>query len=107
MRNQRTSAGTAAGSAEIGSPEALGTASTSLNIADSAGSAAYPGTLTKSPPILSKDAWDAVDARMRGLVRLERMLKSGGEGGDAGGVADDKTRRIFGDALKDGYVLCQ
>lgn len=78
-------------------------------------------------PGLSKDAWDAIESRMRGLVRLEKIWRNGGGGGassfaggagaggaatasagsSAGGIAEERERRVFGEALKDGYVLCQ
>ena len=67
---------------------------------------------------LSRQAWEQVESRIGSLARLERMWgRSGGGGssstlGTAGGGAgaganEDRERRIFGDALKDGYVLCQ
>lgn len=46
---------------------------------------------------------EEIDSRMGSLVRLERtwstnVMTANGE---------EKERRYFGDALKDGYVLCQ
>ncbi|KAF8524190.1 hypothetical protein JB92DRAFT_2881468 [Gautieria morchelliformis] len=94
-----SSSGTAAGNTETEGPPGTRTTGTA-------------GTLAKPPLALSKDARDAVEGRMRSLARLERIWRSaggtGGEGsGGAGGLTDDKERRAFGDALKDGYVLCQ
>ena len=103
MVYRRTSATT--GSAGIGatskSRDNPGTTSTSL-----AGPAAATGTPTKPKPTLSNDAWEAVDARIQGLVRPDRIWKRGGESGGAGGVTEEEIKNLR-DALKDGYVLCQ
>lgn len=66
--------------------------------------------------------WEEVEMRMRGLARLERVWgKSGGGMGSSsqlssiGGMSssglsasgEERERRLFTEALRDGYVLCQ
>ncbi|KAG5641912.1 hypothetical protein DXG03_003979 [Asterophora parasitica] len=63
--------------------------------------------------------WEQVEVRMRALARAERVWgKSGGISGSSssnlkpGGSgislsAEERERRLFGDALRDGFVLCQ
>ena len=75
--------------------------------------------------------WEEVEARLRALARLERIWGRSGAlgsgagagstsqvnvvglglgGGSGGGVAsggEEKERRLFAEALRDGYVLCQ
>ncbi|KAI0708843.1 Pkinase-domain-containing protein [Cerioporus squamosus] len=63
--------------------------------------------------------WEEVEARLRALARLERIwARSGAMGstsqvnvaGLGNGVAsgsEEKERRLFAEALRDGYVLCQ
>lgn len=62
----------------------------------------------------SKD-WEEVEIRMRALSRSERVwAKSGGPGSPTNGTSsglsnsgEERERRLFGEALRDGYVLCQ
>jgi hypothetical protein len=64
-----------------------------------------------------------VEVRIRCLARLERMFGKSGEigGGSASTLnamsgtspsgfsagSEERERRLFGEALRDGYVLCQ
>lgn len=71
---------------------------------------------------------EEIELRLRALARLERIWKRGGATnttgvsntpgsvvtgfgvlgpGGASSVGEDRERRLFSDALKDGYVLCQ
>lgn len=71
---------------------------------------------------------EEIELKLRALARLERIWrKSGGTSaagvsntsggvvtgfgvlgaGSASTAGEDKARRLFSDALKDGYVLCQ
>ena len=69
---------------------------------------------------------EEIELRLRALARLERIWKRGGgtnavsstsggvvtgfgvlSPGGASSVGEDRERRLFSDALKDGYVLCQ
>ncbi|GLB41928.1 putative STE STE11 cdc15 protein kinase [Lyophyllum shimeji] len=81
--------------------------------------------IIKIPPHMSRTEsglkdWEEVEVRTRALVRAERIW--GKAGGIAGGSssnlnspgasgmsasAEERERRLFGDALRDGYVLCQ
>ncbi|TFY59959.1 hypothetical protein EVJ58_g5448 [Rhodofomes roseus] len=66
--------------------------------------------------------WEEVEVRMRGLARLERVWGRSGAGmgsssqlSSAGGLStsglsasgEERERRLFTEALRDGYVLCQ
>lgn len=52
--------------------------------------------------------WDEVEVRMRVLVRLERVWgRSAHSSPGASTSGEDRERKIFVDALRDGYVLCQ
>ncbi|CCM01816.1 uncharacterized protein FIBRA_03884 [Fibroporia radiculosa] len=78
-----------------------------------------PSQLNKSS--LQPREWEEVEVRMRGLARLERVWGKSGAGMgsssqlssvgvtssglSAGG--EEREKRFFGDALRDGYVLCQ
>ncbi|KAI1793538.1 Pkinase-domain-containing protein [Ganoderma leucocontextum] len=76
-----------------------------------------PSQLNKST--LDPKEWEEVQVRLRPLGRLERIwTRSGAMGsttqvnlvGQGNGVAsgsEEKERRLFAEALRDGYVLCQ
>ncbi|KAJ7446686.1 Pkinase-domain-containing protein [Mycena latifolia] len=61
--------------------------------------------------------WDEVEVRVRALARLERIWGKSGIGsssnltlGTPAGVSvggEERERRLFTEALKDGFVLCQ
>ncbi|KAJ7504345.1 STE/STE11/cdc15 protein kinase [Mycena galericulata] len=62
--------------------------------------------------------WEEVEVRVRGLARLERIWGRSGVGGSSsnltvgapGGVnvgGEERERRLFTEALRDGFVLCQ
>ncbi|KAJ6581497.1 hypothetical protein B0H19DRAFT_927936 [Mycena capillaripes] len=62
--------------------------------------------------------WEEVEMRVRALARLERIWGRSGIGGSSsnitlgtpGGVSvggEDRERRLFTEALRDGFVLCQ
>ncbi|KAF9075358.1 hypothetical protein BDP27DRAFT_1315932 [Rhodocollybia butyracea] len=67
-----------------------------------------------------KRDWDGVEVRMRALVRLERIWGKSGSGGASGSnlnvnalsssglsaSGEEREKRLFGEALRDGYVLC-
>ncbi|KAG6821432.1 hypothetical protein H0H93_010156 [Arthromyces matolae] len=79
----------------------------------------------KIPPHMNKTEsgmrdWDEVEVRTRALSRAERIwgkskVATGGSssnlgtsGGSNMGInGDERERRLFADALRDGYVLCQ
>ncbi|KZT09938.1 uncharacterized protein LAESUDRAFT_756159 [Laetiporus sulphureus 93-53] len=84
--------------------------------------------MLKPPSQVNKSAlqpreWEEVEVRLRGLARLERVWGKSGvvgmgsssqlgtigaassNGVSAGG--EERERRLFGEALRDGYVLCQ
>ncbi|KAF8630155.1 hypothetical protein AX15_003105 [Amanita polypyramis BW_CC] len=75
--------------------------------------------MIRRPPHMSKTEsgmreWEEVERRMRALTRLERVWgKSGttGQGSPTGSIlspsGEERERRLFGEALKDGFVLCQ
>ena len=71
---------------------------------------------------------EEVELRLRALARLERIWGKGGSAnvngvsntsggavtgfgglspGGVSSVGEDRERRLFSEALKDGYVLCQ
>nr|GAT45690.1 predicted protein [Mycena chlorophos] len=59
--------------------------------------------------------WQEVEVRMRALTRMERVLVWGKTEGGAGprpasgigGAGEEYEQRLFTEALKDGFVLCQ
>ncbi|KAJ7483233.1 hypothetical protein FB451DRAFT_949623, partial [Mycena latifolia] len=61
--------------------------------------------------------WDEVEVRVRALARLERIWGKSGIGsssnltlGTPAGVSvggEERERRLFAEALRDGFVLCQ
>lgn len=64
--------------------------------------------------------WEEVEVRMRALARLERIWSKSGNSGFSNNVStaalsssglsasgEERERRLFSDALRDGYVLCQ
>ena len=75
--------------------------------------------MIKRPPYMSKTEsgmrdWEEVERRVGALARLERVWgKSGdiGQGSPAGSIlntsGEERERRLFGEALRDGFVLCQ
>ncbi|KAI0794041.1 Pkinase-domain-containing protein [Fomes fomentarius] len=76
-----------------------------------------PPSQVKQSSLDPKD-WEEVEVRLRPLARLERIwTRSGAMGsttqvnvvGLGNGVASggEKERRLFAEALRDGYVLCQ
>ncbi|KAF8634550.1 hypothetical protein AX17_004140 [Amanita inopinata Kibby_2008] len=81
--------------------------------------------MIRPPPHMSKTEWgikdwEEVERRMRALLRLERVWgKSGAIGtasssnisasgpGSLSSAGEERERRLFGEALRDGFVLCQ
>ena len=80
--------------------------------------------MLKPPSQISKSGldpkdWEEVEVRLRALARLERIWGRSGAiasssqvnvAGLGNGVAsgsEEKERRLFGEALRDGFVLCQ
>ncbi|QRV88801.1 cytokinesis protein sepH [Ceratobasidium sp. AG-Ba] len=67
--------------------------------------------LSRQPPHIKSKDWEEVELRMRPLVRAERVWGpsgapvSGSQLGSPG--SGSRERRVFGDALRDGVVLCQ
>ena len=57
--------------------------------------------------------WGEVEVRTRALARLERIWSKNGSNGASGSTnistasGEERERRLFGDTLRDGYVLCQ
>ncbi|KAJ6591534.1 Pkinase-domain-containing protein [Mycena vulgaris] len=62
--------------------------------------------------------WEEVEVRVRALARLERIWGKSGIGGSSSNVTvgtpagvsvsgEDRERRLFTEALRDGFVLCQ
>ena len=52
--------------------------------------------------------WEEVELRMRALVRLERVWgRSAHNSPGTSSSGEERERKIFVDALRDGYVLCQ
>ncbi|EIN05999.1 hypothetical protein PUNSTDRAFT_136796 [Punctularia strigosozonata HHB-11173 SS5] len=73
-----------------------------------------PAQLRKSG--ISDREWEEVEVRLRQLARLERIWGKSGAGasqtnlaagGGFGAAGEDRERRLFAEALRDGYVLCQ
>lgn len=78
--------------------------------------------LRKAPPHVAQKEWAEVEVRLQPLVRLERVWgKSGGAGASSSQVAvgggtgsnvlnsagEERERKLFCEALRDGVVLCQ
>jgi hypothetical protein len=81
--------------------------------------------MIRPPPHMNNksEAWAEVERRMQPLVRLERiwgmsstiasasslnLANSGsGSGGLGSGGGEERERRVFCEALRDGFVLCQ
>ncbi|KAJ6610201.1 hypothetical protein B0H10DRAFT_2225214 [Mycena sp. CBHHK59/15] len=79
--------------------------------------------VVKPPPHMSRTEagqkdWEEVEVRVRALARLERIRGKSGIGGSSsnltlGGAAgassngEERERRLFCEALRDGFVLCQ
>ncbi|CAE6452233.1 unnamed protein product [Rhizoctonia solani] len=70
--------------------------------------------LSRQPPQIKDKDWIEVEMRLRPLVRAERVWAPSGAGPVAGGQISspssrgaERERRVFGDALRDGVVLCQ
>jgi hypothetical protein len=57
----------------------------------------------------SDQDWEEIEVRMRNLVRLERIWGKGGlaAASASGSNGEERERRAFCEALRDGYVLCQ
>lgn len=56
--------------------------------------------------------WEEVEVRVRALARLERIWGKSGIGGSSsnlslGATGKERERRLFTEALRDGFVLCQ
>ncbi|KAJ7623201.1 STE/STE11/cdc15 protein kinase [Roridomyces roridus] len=62
--------------------------------------------------------WEEVEVRVRALARLERIWGKSGGGGSSSNItvgtpsginvgAEERERRLFTEALRDGFVLCQ
>ncbi|KAF7982548.1 hypothetical protein HWV62_27520 [Athelia sp. TMB] len=73
--------------------------------------------LRRAPPGVGAGAWAEVEARLGPLARLERVWGSGilgregsggkgAGGGVGGGGGEERERRVFCEALRDGFVLC-
>lgn len=66
------------------------------------------GGLAGAPAGAKTDPWDEVERRLAPLVRVERIWGSSTVGGGTiSGGGEDRERRIFCEALRDGYVLAQ
>ncbi|KAI0820321.1 Pkinase-domain-containing protein [Trametes gibbosa] len=80
--------------------------------------------MLKPPSKISKSGldpkdWEEVEMRLRALARLERIWTRSGAVASSSQVnvsavgngialgSEEKERRLFGEALRDGYVLCQ
>ncbi|KAH9852020.1 Pkinase-domain-containing protein [Lenzites betulinus] len=80
--------------------------------------------MLKPPSKISKSGlepkdWEEVEMRLRALARLERIWTRSGAvasssqvnvsamGNGVASGSEEKERRLFGEALRDGYVLCQ
>jgi hypothetical protein len=62
--------------------------------------------------------WEEVEMRVRALARLERIWGKSGIGGSSSNLTlstpagvsvggEERERRLFTEALRDGFVLCQ
>ncbi len=77
-----------------------------------------PPSQVRDPGMEPKD-YEEVEVRLRSLVRLERVWGRSGSGmtsasqlSSVGGsgisaAGEERERRHFGEALRDGFVLCQ
>lgn len=81
--------------------------------------------LAKGPWVVSRNNdnaardWDEVEFRTRNLIRLEKVWGKGAggtgsqvslslqAGAGIGSGGEERLRRVFCEALRDGYVLCQ
>ncbi|CAE6427196.1 unnamed protein product [Rhizoctonia solani] len=72
--------------------------------------------LSRQPPQIKDKDWIEVELRLRPLARAERVWAPTGAGTVTGSQVGspvpsargiERERRIFGDALRDGVVLCQ
>ncbi|CAE6516090.1 unnamed protein product [Rhizoctonia solani] len=66
--------------------------------------------LSRQPPQIKDKDWIEVELRLRPLVRAERIWAPTGAGNQVGSPSSrgaERERRVFGDALRDGVVLCQ
>ncbi|CEL61904.1 Cytokinesis protein sepH OS=Aspergillus niger (strain CBS 513,88 / FGSC A1513) GN=sepH PE=3 SV=1 [Rhizoctonia solani AG-1 IB] len=70
--------------------------------------------LSRQPPQIKDKDWIEVEMRLRPLVRAERMWApnaagavTGSQFGSPSSGGAVRERRVFGDALRDGVVLCQ
>lgn len=68
--------------------------------------------LSRQPPQIKDKDWLEVEMRLRPLVRAERVWGPSGAGSQLGSPVSgsrgaERERRVFGDALRDGVVLCQ
>ncbi|KAJ1306725.1 hypothetical protein OPQ81_007714 [Rhizoctonia solani] len=69
--------------------------------------------LSRQPPQIKDKDWIEVEMRLRPLVRAERVWAPSGAGAVTGSQISspssrgaERERRVFGDALRDGVVLC-
>jgi hypothetical protein len=70
--------------------------------------------LARPPPPLKQEDWHDVEVRLRALIRLERIWGKSGGGSSATAVGsasgygggEERERRLFCEAVRDGYVLC-
>lgn len=56
---------------------------------------------------LDQKEYEEVEPRLRNLARLERVWGKSGAGGGGANGGEERERRHFCEALRDGYVLCQ
>jgi hypothetical protein len=64
--------------------------------------------LTRRPAHLWRSEWEDVEGRIRALVRLDKIWAIGAT--QLGGMnfrGEGREIWLFGEALRDGYVLCQ
>jgi len=66
--------------------------------------------MVRPPPNLRlKDDWDHVERRLQPLIRAQRVWSKSPSPGTAAltSPAEERERKQFADAVRDGYVLCQ
>ncbi|KAF9482546.1 hypothetical protein BDN70DRAFT_874898 [Pholiota conissans] len=53
--------------------------------------------------------WEEVEVRVKELIKEEKVWRNKGSKGGTGrdDESEERERRIFIEALRDGYVLCQ